>query len=383
MPKIILDLNDRRPAWALPPWVAEEIREALPKGWRLQVMEGEADGSGDGMLNLDPALAEAAREAEVYLGYGVPASLLDAGPGLGWVHSGAAGVRGSLTPQMLASPVLFTNSKGIHGPPMADTALGMILYFARGLDFGVAAKARGAWDKDPFYAGNHPLVELEHATVGIYGFGGIGREVAKRVVALGARTLAFGRGPESFREGRSRYRDRSGRLLDARGGDAAGASEAEVTVGKAEIVEEELLSSVEPLFGPQGFGRLLSESDFLVLTAPETAETRGAFHAGALDRMKPTATLINISRGRLVEEDALVAALKSGRLRGAGLDVFAREPLPGNHPLWGLPNVLITPHVSAVTRHFWRRQTDLILENLRRYLAGEPLLNLVDKTAGY
>jgi phosphoglycerate dehydrogenase-like enzyme len=107
------------------------------------------------------------------------------------------------------------------------------------------------------------------------------------------------------------------------------------------------------------------------------------FDAAALSRMKPGATLLNISRGRLVDEAALVSALTDGRLRGAGLDVFWEEPLPEDHPLWALPNVLILPHVSAVSRHFWRRQADLILENLRRYLEGERLLNLVDKAAGF
>ena len=345
MPKVVLDLNDRRPAWAMPPWVGEEIRNALPSNWNLHVMETEADGSGDGMVNLDPALVGAAREAEIYLGYGVPAALLREGKGLGWVHSGAAGVGGSLTPEMLASPVLFTNSKGIHGPPMADTALGMILYFSRGLDFGVAAKARNHWDKDPFYSGENPLLEVAYSTVGIFGFGGIGREVAKRVVALGARVLAFDRGPKAFESPGARF--------------------------------------VEPLHGDSGFQQLLAESDFLVLTAPETLESRGKFDAHALARMRPHAVLINISRGRLVDEEALVSALIEKRLRGAGLDVFVEEPLPEDHPLWTLPNVLITPHVSAVTPHFWRRQTDLIVENIRRYLAGEPLLNLVDKEAGF
>jgi phosphoglycerate dehydrogenase-like enzyme len=358
MPTIILDLNDRRPAWSMPPWVPEEIGGALPEGWRLHVMETEADGSGDGMVNLDPALAEVAREAEIYLGYGVPAALLREGKGLKWVHSGAAGVRGSLTPEMLASPVLFTNSKGVHGPPMADTALGMILYFSRGLDFGVAAKARSHWDKEPFYAADTPLAEMAFSTVGLFGFGGIGREVAKRVSALGARVLAFDRGPEAFEDSGARFEDKA-----PPGGAAP--------------------TGVEPLHGPDGFQRLLAESDFLVLTAPETPESRGKIDAEALSRMKPQAVLINISRGPLVEEDALVAALKEGRLRGAGLDVFTREPLPEDHPLWALPNVLLTPHVSAVSRHFWRRQTDLILENFRRYLAGERLLNLVDKQAGF
>jgi len=358
MPTIILDLNDRRPAWAMPSWVPEEIRRALPAGWTLHVMETEADGSGDGMVNLDPELVEAARGAEVYLGYGVPAALLREGKGLRWVHSGAAGVRGSLTPEMLASPVLFTNSKGVHGPPMADTALGMILFFSRGLDFGVAAKARGQWDKDPFYAAETPLAEMAFSTVGIFGFGGIGREVAKRVLALGARVLAFDRGPEAFGESGARFQEKA-----PPGGAAP--------------------TAVEPLHGPDGFQRLLAESDFLVLTAPETPESRGAFDAEALSRMKPRAVLINISRGPLVDEEALVAALEEGRLRGAGLDVFTQEPLPEDHPLWALPNVLLTPHVSAVSRHFWRRQTDLILENFRRYLAGERLLNLVDKEAGF
>jgi phosphoglycerate dehydrogenase-like enzyme len=340
MPKIVLDLNDKRPAWAMPSWVPEEIRGALPGDWTVEVMETEADGSGDGVTALSPEVLEVVREAEVYLGYGIPPQLLEAGEGLRWVHSGAAGVLSSLTPAMLGSPVLFTNSKGIHGSPMADTALGMILHFARGLDYAVANMHRAAWDRGPYYRADHTLLELSQSTVGVFGFGGVGREVGQRAWALGARVLAFDR-------------------------------------------EFSHPSGAEHLQGDGGFQRLLEESDFLVLTAPETEETRGRFDAEALSRMKATAVLINLSRGALVDEDALVEALGEGRLRGAGLDAFTAEPLPGNHPLWGLPNVLITPHVSAVSRHFWRRQTDLILENLRRYLAGEELLNLVNKKAGY
>lgn len=387
MPTIVLDLNDRRPAWALPPWVSEEIRAALPEGWTLRVMETPADGSGDGMVNLDPELFEAAREAEIYLGYGVPAALLREGRNLRWVHSGAAGVRGSLTPEMLASPVLFTNSKGIHGPPMADTALGMILHFSRGLDFAVAAQARGVWNKDPFYAADHPLVEMASSTLGIFGFGGVGREVARRGTALGARVLAFDRGPEAFRETHVRFDEAvfygSGAGRGRVGGASLGLPAEANRRSAGGVGMGGGPSGVEPLFGSDGFQRLLTESDFLVLTAPETPETRGKVDADALARMKPTATLINISRGRLVDETALLAALREGRLRGAGLDVFGDEPLGADHPLWSLPNVLVTPHVSAVSRRFWRRQTDLILENFRRYLAGERLLNLVDKTAGY
>lgn len=342
MPRIVMDLKDRRPAWAPPPWVAEEIRSVLPSGWVLEVLDTPADGSGDGVANPDAGLVEVVGDAEVYLGYGIPASILRNCPSLKWVHSAAAGVRGSLTPEMLASSAVFTNSRGIHGPPMGDTALAMILYFARGLDFAVPAQARGRWDTRPFFRADHPLVELASCTVGIFGYGGVGREVGERALALGARVLAH----------------------DLKPADSG-------------------VPRLERLHGPSGFRRLLAESDFLVLCAPETPLTEKRFDARAFAQMKPGAVLVNISRGALVDEEALLEALREGRLRGAALDVFATEPLPEGHPLWSLPNVLITPHVSAVSRRFWRRQTDLIRENLRRYLAGEPLLNVVDKLAGF
>jgi phosphoglycerate dehydrogenase-like enzyme len=377
MPKLVLDLMDRRPAWSMPSWVPQEIEAALPQGWVVQVMDTEADGTGDGVTSVSPALLEAIRDAEIYLGYGVPAALLKEGAGLWWVHSGAAGVRGSLTPEMLDSPVLFTNSKGIHGPPMGDTAVGMILHFARGLDFALASQRRAVWDTGPFLRADHALVELAESTVGLLGFGGAGREVGKRALALGARVLAYDRGPEAFGVAAG-----SGEGARVVAGDHAAEGAARPTPGAASR-EDEPSQALETLHGPEGFDRLLNESDFLVLTAPETPQTRGVMDAAALARMKPTAVLINLSRGALVDEEALVTALEEGRLRGAGLDVFSTEPLPQGHRLWALPNVLITPHVSAVTRSFWRRQTDLIVENLRRFLAGEPLLNLVDKRAGF
>ena len=356
MPKLLMDMSDRRPAWSLPAWVPGEVRTALPQGWAFQLMEREADGSGDGVASVHPELLAAVRAAEIYLGYGVPPALLRAATKLKWVHTGTAGVGSALTPEMLGSAVLFTNSKGIHAPPMGDTALAMILHFSRGLDFGVTAKAAKRWDTGPYFREDHPLTELAISTVGVFGFGGIGRQVAMRARALGARVLAFDRAPEPS-----------------------------TGVGRVSPVHRagESDSGLEILQGESGFHRLLSESDFLVLSAPETPETRGKLSSAALARMKTTAVLINLSRGSLVDEGALVEALREGRLRGAGLDVFTEEPLPPDHPLWTLPNVLLTPHVSAVTRGFWRRQTDLIVENLRRYLAGEELLNLVDKEAGF
>lgn len=355
MPRAVLDLNDRRPIWAMPEWVPHRIQEALPDGWTFEVMTEITDGSGDGAGRVAPAVLAAVRDAEIYMGYGIAADLLRGAPGLGWVHSGAAGVGSSLTPEMLASPVLFTNSAGIHAEPMAETVLGMILFFGRGFDFAVANQVRGVWSTDPFYVAGAPLRELPDTTVGLVGFGGIGREIARRVVGLGAQVVAVKRTPPKPGEAN---------LTPVRGGEGLG-------------------DAIELLHGPAGLEAVLRESDVVVLCAPETPETRGLLGAEALAHMKDGALLINVGRGKLLDEDALVAELRSGRLRGAGLDVFAKEPLTEGHALWGLPNVLITPHVSAVTRGFWRRETDLITENIRRYLAEEPLLNLVDKRAGY
>jgi len=360
---VVLDMNDRRPVWAMPDRVPSCVRDALPPGWTLQVMEEATDGSGDGAGRVSPAVLEAATKARIYLGYGIAPELLEAGSELEWVHSGAAGVGSSLTPTMKGSPVVFTNSAGIHAPAMAETVLGMILHFGRGLDFAVRAQARGAWDKDPFYRAGAPVRELSRMTVGIVGFGGIGRAVARRVAALGARVVGVKRTPPGPDDARLSPVGQEGSSLEAR---------------------------LELTHGAQGLERVLEASDVLILSAPETPETRGLLDAAALARLPDGALVINVGRGGLVVLDDLVAALRGGRLRGAALDVFPEEPLPEDHPLWKLPNVLLTPHVSAVTDAFWERETDLILHNLRCYLDGEdpgapytPWRNVVDKEAGY
>jgi phosphoglycerate dehydrogenase-like enzyme len=354
----VLDMMDRRPIWAMPSWVPDELRASLPEAWELVVIEEETEGSGDGATRVSPTVQDAVAGAEIYFGYGIPAELLRAGRRLDWVHSGAAGVGSSLTPAMLASPVVFTNSAGIHAPPMAETVLGMLLYFGRGLDIAVAGQHEARWSNEDYYVAGSPLGELSAATVGIIGYGGIGREVARRVASLGARVVATRRGAP--------------RPADADLEPVAGGGS--------------LASRIDLLTGPDGLDTLLRSSDAVVVCAPDTPETRGMIDAEAIARMKPGAVLVNVARGNLVDETALLRALEDGRLRGAGLDVFAREPLPPDHALWRRPNVLVTPHVSAVTRGYWRRETDLILTNLGRYLLGVPSRewdNVVDKAAGY
>jgi phosphoglycerate dehydrogenase-like enzyme len=360
MRRLVIDLADERPIFSLPDRVVEAIRGALPPGWEVVVVDAPASGRGDGGPAASAAALEAVRDAEVYLGYGIPPDLLAAGPGLQWVHSGAAGVRSSLGPEMLDREVVFTNSAGVHGPAVAETVLAYLLYFARGLDLAVAAQGRRGWEQDALGAADSPVRELSRSTVGVVGMGGLGGEVARRACALGARVIA------------TRRRAGQGSAGSGSGDHASGDASAPLTGG-----------GVEVLTGEEGLDRLLAASHYVVLSLPETPRTRGLMSADRLARMRPDAILVNVSRGGLVDEAALLDALRGGRIRGAALDVFWSEPLPADHPLRDAPNLLITPHTSAYTHHFWEREAALILDNLRRYLAGERLANMVDKAEGY
>ena len=345
MRRIVVSLHDERPVWTIPGWAVAELRAALDPGWQLEVVRAPVSGAGDGG-GSPPELLRAVRGAEVLVGMGLPRDVFLAATAppdgrLRWVHTATAGVGSALFPEILASDVVLTNSAGVHGPAMAETVMAMALHFARGLDAAVRAQAERRWDVDTFYGGRVTLGEVAGATMGIVGLGGVGREVARRALELGMHVVAVRR----------------------RGTEAP--------------------AGVELLTGPDALARMLPRVDYLVLTVPGTPETRGLIGAAELARLGPGAVLINVARGAVVDEDALVDALRAGRLRGAGLDVFRREPLPADSPLWNLPNVLILPHVSATTPHFWRREIDLVVDNLRRYQDGRPLRNIVDKSAGY
>ena len=349
MRRVVFNMRDERPAWSPPPSVVERLRDSMPAGFELVDVRAPVSGRGDGGGLSDEALA-AVRGAEVYLGLGLPRELLQAALAppsrLRWVHTGAAGVASLLHPELANGDVVLTNSAGIHAEPMADTVLGMILHFFRGLDRAVTAQHRGEWDTAPFEAADSGVRELAGATVGIIGYGGIGRAVARRAAALGMDVVA------------TRRRQNS---------DDAPSN----------------ATTVRLLTGQDGLHRLLESSDVVVVTVPSTPSTRGLLDGNAFRRMRPGAVLINVARGDVVDEAALLDALRDGRLRGAGLDVFAAEPLPASSPFWRMRNVLITPHISATTDRFWDRQAALILDNLGRYATGRPLRNVVDASAGY
>ncbi|NNF26858.1 MAG: D-2-hydroxyacid dehydrogenase [Gemmatimonadetes bacterium] len=339
MATVVVDLNDHRPIWTMPGWARNAIEAATPDGWTVEFMSGAADGSGDGVVRAPLEVLDAVADARVYMGYGIPAQVLEAGPSLEWVHSGAAGVGSSLTPALLARDLTFTNSAGIHGPPMAETVLAMLLFFARGFDRAIDAQRRATWGAKDFWAADVPVRELGGSTVGIVGYGGVGRLVADRVTAFGASVLGVRR--------------------ERRAEDPA------YVVGFREV------------------DRVIRSADHLVLCVPETELTRGLMGRERLWAMKPGSVLVNVGRGALVDSEALLEALDRGPIRGAGLDVVHQEPLPDGHPLFHHPRVLLTPHVSATTARFWERQTELICGNLDLFAHGRPLRNVVDLEAGY
>jgi phosphoglycerate dehydrogenase-like enzyme len=371
--RVVFNMQDERPVWAPPAWVAQQLRAALPPGFELVEVSAPVSGRGDGGGVTGEALA-AVRGAEVCLGLGLPRELLLAAlegtPRLRWFHTGAAGVASLLHPELRGAGVTLTNSAGVHAPAISETVLGAMLHFARGLDHAVAAQRRGEWDPRPWERPDSGVRELGDATLGIVGFGGIGRALAARAGALGMRVLAARRSAGDTRS-----------AAGAGGAGSAGSSGS--AAPHAAAAGDAGVGDVTVLHGPGAVDRIFSDSDFVVLTVPSTPQTRGLADAFRLGRLRPGAVLVNVARGDVVDEEALLHALREGRIRGAALDVFTVEPLPADSPLWQLDNVLITPHVSATTPRYWEREAELIVDNLRRYGAGLPLRNVVDIEAGY
>jgi phosphoglycerate dehydrogenase-like enzyme len=275
--------------------------------------------------------------------------LLARAPRLNYVHSASTGVERALTPAALERGLVITNARGVFSRPIAEYVLMMILAVSRRLPGLLELQRERTWQ---------PLegVELRDVTVGIVGLGSIGRAVGALATAFGCRVVAVRRRPE---EG---------------GGTTLPADEDTRSFGEVML---------DRVGGPESLPRLLSESDFVVLAAPLTTETEDMIDAAALAAMKSSAWLINVARGRLVDERALLDALREGRIGGAILDTFREEPLPPTSAFYDLPNVIVTPHTSWSSSRVLDRSVELFCDNLRRFAAGEPLLNVVDPRQGY
>lgn len=340
---LVADVAARSKNWSLPPEGAERLRAAVPEGWRLHIVKSPTSSDGDGPPRPSDEVLEAIQDAEVYFGFGIPRDLFVEAKKLRWVHSAAAGVGTALHPEMTASDVILTNSAGIHAIPIAEYVVAGVLHFLRGFDVALDQQRQAKWDKAFFVAEDAPLREMDTVRALIVGTGGLGGETGRRLAALGARVTGVRR---------------------------------RVELGPP--------PGFEAVIALDDIDEALPEHDVIVLAAPLTPSTAGLMTAERLDLLPPSAIVVNVSRGALVDEVALVERLERGRLRGAVLDVFREEPLASTSPLWHLRQILLTPHISPVSPgRFWPRQLDLFLGNWTRYVKGDPLVNVVDKTAGY
>jgi phosphoglycerate dehydrogenase-like enzyme len=315
--------------WTVPQWFVDKLRKEFPQ------FEITHRSSYDGIEADLP-------DMEVVFTLSLNAKQFSVAKKLKWIHCPAAAVHQFSFPEMVHSEVLLTNGRDVHGPVVAEHVIALVLALAKNLHLAARYQLKSNWGQEPVWnALPHPR-QVAGATLGLVGMGSIGRPVAKHASALGMRVIATREHPEK---------------------------------GSPEGVQEVLASSQ--------LDELLAQSDYVVLAAPVTAGTRHLIGATQLSRMKPDACLINVGRGELVDEVALMHALREKKIGGAALDVFAKEPLPSDSPLWELENILITPHTAGLAEQLWEREYALFAENLRRYLSHQPLLAMVNKQEGY
>ncbi len=258
-------------------------------------------------------------------------------PNLRWVHSRSVGLERTLFPELIESAVPLTNGVGVFSASLGEFALGAILYFAKDFRRMIRNQMAGVWEAfDVSWASGH--------MVGIVGYGDIGRAIAERVRALGMRVLAVRRHASTLH-------------------------------GADPLVEQS--------YRPERLIEMISRCDYVVASAPLTAETRGMVGEAEFAGMKPTAVVINVGRGPVIDEAAMINALSSGRIKGAALDVFDHEPLPVGHPFYKLENVLLSPHCADHTPDWLDNAMQFFIEQYERFRKGQPLLNIVDKRLGY
>jgi phosphoglycerate dehydrogenase-like enzyme len=280
-------------------------------------------------------------DAEVAFVPGLKGSEITRATRLRWIHTQAAGVGHMLTPELIASDIVLTNSRGVRAPAIAEHVIGMVLVLARQLHTLLEHQRARHWAQEEMDLSGR-MWTLRGRTMGIVGLGSIGEGVAKLAAVFGMTVIAIRR-----------------------------------------RVDASPVDGVREIWPPERLHDLLAASDVVVLTVAHTPETEGLIGERELRAMKPNAVIVNVGRGSLIQEPALIAALQAGTIGGAALDVVAEEPLDRDSPLWSLPNVLISPHVSGTIERYWESSADLFMDNLRRFETGQPLLNVVDKHAGY
>lgn len=290
--------------------------------------------------NTIEAFSQAAATADVIFSWGakrdVMEQLLAQTPNLKWIHSRSAGLDSLLFPALIESPVPLTNGRGVFSQSLGEFVLAAILYFAKDFRRMIRNQEAGRWEQFNVH-------EISGQTMGIVGYGDIGRACAWRAKAMGMKVLAVRRRPEQS------------------AGD----------------------QNVEHVYGFDGLHEMIRQCDYVVAAAPLTPETKSLIGDAEFAAMKPSAIILNVGRGPVIDEPAMLAALQSGQIRGAGLDVFTVEPLPAGHPFYSMENVLLSPHCSDNTQDWLEQAMLFFYRNLDRFQKGEPLENVVDKRAGY
>ena len=326
--KVVVAIYSDFSSWCIPEAQVQRLREEFP-----QHTFTRADSDEETLRAIPPA--------DVAFSSRITPAHLAAAFCLRWIHSPAAGVGAMLFPEMVASPVIMTNSRGNSSVTIAEHVIAVTLALLRDLPLAHRRQTEGVWAQNEFDAGAS-IRTLRGARVLVVGLGSIGSEAARLAIAFGAEVVGLRRHPE----------------FDGPDG-------------------------IVSVLGPDALHHELPRADIVILAAPQTSATWHLIGDRELSLMKPDSILVNVSRGKLVDEAALMRALDSGRLRGAALDVFENEPLDPSNPLWGRSDVLITPHVSGFHAGYWPEAVRVFAENLRRFEAGQPLENLVDKHAGY
>ena len=326
--KLLIALHHRFELWQMPGWFSQRLRRDFPQ---LQVVH----------LPSYDLVTEEIADADISISWSLRGEQIKAAKKLRWIHSTAAAVHQLMTPELRASNIVVTNARDVHGPVVAEHAIALVFAVAKRLPQAVKYQQEKLWAQRELWNAQPPPRELNGATMTIVGMGGIGKPLAKLAKSLAMRVVGVREHPE-------------------RGSEVA-----------------------DTMYGFGELTQALGEGDFIVLAVPVTPKTHHLINAARLARLKPGAYLINVGRGVLIDEDALVQALRARSFAGAALDVTTEEPLPSDSPLWQMDNVFITPHIAGLTERMWERHYAHYTENLRRFLVGEPLLWIVDKQCGY
>ena len=326
--KLLIAIHHRFGLWQAPDWFAQRLRQDFPQ---LEVVN----------LSSYDRVTEEIADADIAIAWSLRGEQILAAKKLKWIHSTVTAVHALMSPELRASNIVVTNARDVHGPVVAEHALALAFALTKRLPQAVRYQQQKHWAQHDLWEARPRPRELNGATMTIVGLGAIGRPLAGLASAVGMRVVGVRVHPKLSCEG------------------------------------------VDAIYAFDGLDQALHESDIVVLAVPVTPKTHHLMNAERLGRLRPEAYLINVGRGVLIDEDALVSALQAKSFAGTALDVTSEEPLPPESPLWEMENVLITPHIAGLTELMWERHYGHYSENLRRFLAGEPLLWLVDKEEGY